>query len=87
MYRSSKFKCSVNVQMTWGAKNWFDIKENRNSKKFSLEGMPSFNLKSYIYSLKKTCLLQNQLAHLKPFKGMYLFFKNKYIVAWPQIGD
>lgn len=84
MYRSSKCKCVVTVQMTLGAKNQFVIMENRNSRKFSLQGIP-LSLKSYI--VFKICLLQKWLAHLKPFKEKYLFWKNKYTVVGLQIGN
>lgn len=46
MYRSSKFKCFVNVQMTRESKWKFWKTEIQES--FLLKGMLSFSLKSYI---------------------------------------
>lgn len=64
MYRSRICKCFVNVQITWEAKSQFIIKKKKTSRNISLQGMPSFNLKSYIYNFKKFPFMQ-QFAHLK----------------------
>lgn len=70
MYRSSKFKCSVNVQMIWGPKISLLYGKQKFKKVFSKRhAIIQFKI---LHSFLK-CLLQKWSAHLKPFKGKYLF--------------
>lgn len=84
MYKSSKFKCFVNVQMTW---------EPKISLLWNKTETQSFSYKAYHHSIEnlvfgvfKNHFLQKWLAYLKTFKRMYLFLENNIGVG-SQISD
>lgn len=87
MYKSSKFKCFDNVQMTW---------EPKISLLWKKTETQSFSYKAYHHSIENLVfgvfffflnhLLQKWLAYLKTFKRMYLFLENNNGVG-SQISD
>lgn len=84
MYKSSKFKCFVNVQMTWEPKISLLWKKTE-TQSFSYKAY-HHSIENLVFGVFKNHFLQKWLAYLKTFKRMYLFLENNIGVG-SQISD
>lgn len=84
MYKSSKFKCFVNVQMTWEPKISLLWRETE-TQSFSYKAC-HHSIENLVFGVCKNHFLQKWLAYLKLFQRMYLFLENNTGVG-PQISE